>query len=184
MVFIPKHARYHVLCVYIFIYTYVYLRLHLKEIYPLCTLPSFCIAIPGYLLCTSVKSSNHTISHTIHIYNIWCIYLQISVDFCYDFHVGKYTMWIFCGHGIPTWSPDPGLDLCPGVRSGARMGEGIRWVPNGKIIYPPWERSHIPPWRHIFEDECSFSGLVGYVSFLEGNYISELDCCQKWGVTV
>lgn len=95
-----------IMCIYIYIYTYVYLRLHLKEIYPLCTLPSFCIAIPGYLLCTSVKSSNHTISHTIHIYiYIRCIYLQISVDFCYDFHVGKYTMWIFCGHGIPTWSP-------------------------------------------------------------------------------
>lgn len=103
-----------IMCIYIYIYTYVYLRLHLKEIYPLCTLPSFCIAIPGYLLCTSVKSSNHTISHTIHIYiYIRCIYLQIWLIF-YGFHVGKYTK-----SGRSLHQPPPRLDLCPGVRYGA-----------------------------------------------------------------
>ena len=165
-----------------YIYIYVYLHLHLKEIYPLCTWPSFGIAIPGYLLWTSVNSLNHNQSiqylqytssmflfhipyHpyiSIYIYR-WCIYLQISVDFCYDFHVGKYTMWIFCGHGIPTWSPaeaftnhHPRLDLCPGVRYGARMGEGIKkgsqmaklHIPSlGTITYPPMKAYF---WRWVF----------------------------------
>ena len=165
---------------YIYIYTYVYLRLHLKEIYPLCTLPSFCIAIPGYLLCTSVKSSNHTISHTIHIYiyiYIRCIYLQISVDFCYDVHVGKYTMWIFCGHGIPTWSPAEAFTNHHPASTSAlvsgtelRMGEGIKKGSQMGKLYTLYREVTYPLPRHIFEDECPFPGLVGYVSFLEGNY--------------
>lgn len=117
-----------IMCIYIYIYTYVYLRLHLKEIYPLCTLPSFCIAIPGYLLCTSVKSSNHTISHTIHIYIY--TYGVSTYKFRLIFVMIFMSVNIPCGFFVamgfprevrpkPSPTTNPGLDLCPGVRYGA-----------------------------------------------------------------